>query len=250
MSNDLTAIIVGHREGRLSVASLRSFQRTIDAARAAGYSCEAFYYLDRPDTVTRAVFEQYKDADGILREVDFGDQGHTRNEAIVHSTGKYTAFLDADDLWTVDWLTKAMQYLADKPDTHIAHPAFNYFFEEQATVFSQVDQESTEFWPDLLRIGNYWDALCLCPTQIYRDHPFYTRDIPNGWAFEDWYWNCETVAAGIVHKIVPDTVLFKRRQRVSQTIRASRNKSMIRANPLSRYDHPLFDAQPAKDADG
>ncbi len=240
MAHDLTCIIVGHREGRLCVASLRSFQIAVDAARAAGHSVQTLYYLDRPNALTQSLFETHCDPQGQLAVVDFGDQGQTRNAAVEAATGRYTAFLDADDLWTSDWLVKAMAYLAGKPDTHIAHPAYNYFFEQQATVFEQVDQEGEDFDADLLRIGNYWDALCLCPTQIHRDHPFYVRDIAGGWAYEDWYWNCVTVDAGLVHKIVPDTVLFKRRQQMSQTMRASQNKSLVRSHGLSRYDHPIF----------
>jgi hypothetical protein len=133
----------------------------------------------------------------------------------------------------------ALDFLQDKPDTHIAHPAYNYFFENQATIFCHVDQDSPEFRSDLMRVGNYWDALCVCPTSIYREIPFYTRDIANGWAYEDWFWNCQTISAGKVHKVVPDSVLFKRRQKVSQTIRASQNKSLIKPSPLNAYDCPL-----------
>ena len=48
------------------------------------------------------------------------------------------------------------------------------------------------------------------------------------------------MAAGKIHKVVPDTVIFKRRQKDSQTIRASQNKSKNRPNALSLYDHPFF----------
>jgi glycosyltransferase involved in cell wall biosynthesis len=242
MTYDLTCIITGHREGRLCVPSLRSFWAAVDAARAAGFTVEAMLCLDRPDALTEKLFNTYK-KDAAVYTYDVGDQGKVRNGAIEKADSTYCAFLDADDLWTENWLIWALTFLADKPKTHIAHPEYNYFFEKQATIYTHVDQESPEFRLDLLRIVNYWDALCVCPTQIHRDVPFCDRDIAAGYAYEDWFWNCETVAAGFVHKVVPGTVLFKRRQASSQTVKASSNKSLTRTHPLLDYAHPQYVAE-------
>lgn len=242
MTCDLTCIITGHREGRLVVPSLRSFWAAIEVARNAGFNVEALLCLDRPDDLTKSLFTKFRRDAGDIDVYDVGDQGKVRNGAVTRAKGKYCAFLDADDLWSDDWLVTALTYLQDKPETHIAHPEFNYFFEQQATIFTHIDQESPEFRLDLLRIRNYWDALCVCPTQIYRDIPFCDRDIAGGYAYEDWFWNCETVAAGCVHKVVKDTVLFKRRQENSQTVKASTNKSLTRRHPLLDFGHPMYDA--------
>ena len=223
MTCDLTCIITGHREGRLAVPSLRSF-------------C-----LDRPDALTEKLFNTYKNDAVAVDTYDVADQGKVRNGAVEKAKGKYCAFLDADDLWSQTWLVEALTFLKDKPSTHIAHPEYNYFFEKQATIFTHIDQESDEFRLDLLRVANYWDALCVCPTAIYRELPFCDRDIAGGYAYEDWFWNCETVAAG--YKVVPDTVLFKRRQESSQTVKASTNKSLTRRHPLMKFDHPMYAAE-------
>lgn len=240
MTYDLTCIITGHREGRLAVPSLRSFWAAIEAARATGFSVEALLCLDRPDTLTEKLFNNYKNDAAAVDTYDVADQGKVRNAAVEKARGTYCAFLDADDLWSENWLVEALIFLANKPDTHIAHPECNYFFEQQASIFVHVDQESQEFRLDLLRIANYWDALCVCPTKIYRNLPFCDRDIAGGYAYEDWLWNCETVAAGYIHKVVPGTVLFKRRQKNSQTIKAAGNKSLTRCHPLMSYAHPMY----------
>ncbi len=249
MGYDLTCVVTGHREGRVAVPTLRSFARAIKIAESR-FTVQPLYFLDRPDDLTQQLFEKHAEGHGSVHVVDFGDQGKVRNAAVELAEGRYTAFLDGDDLWSSDWLVQALDFLADKPDTHIAHPAYNYFFEKQATIFCHVDQESDDFRPDLMRVGNYWDALCVCPTEIYREFPFYDRDLAGGWAYEDWYWNCQTVAGGKIHKVVPDSVLFKRRQKQSQTIRASVNKSLIKASPLSRYDCAFYQAQAEAAADG
>ncbi len=243
MTCDLTCIITGHREGRLAVPSLRSFWAAIEAARAAGFSVEALLCLDRPDPLTEKLFNAYKKDAEAIDTYDVADQGKVRNGAVAKARGTYCAFLDADDLWSETWLVDALTFLKDGPENRIAHPQFNYFFEKQATIFTHVDQESPEFRLDLLRVANYWDALCVCPTQIYREIPFCDRDIAGGYAYEDWLWNCETVEAGYIHKVVPRTVLFKRRQENSQTVKASANKSLTRRHPLLDYAHPMYSAR-------
>lgn len=244
MATDITAIITGHREGHVSVASLRSFQIAIEQARSAGLTCQAIYVLDRPDELTRSLFERYASGSGDFMVVDFGDQGFARNAAIERAEGLHTAFLDGDDLWARNWLVSGLDFLKLCPPNHIAHPQYNYFFEGQATIFTHIDQLSNLFNPDLLRITNYWDSLCICPTRIHREFPFCKRDIQAGFAYEDWHWNCETVAAGKVHRVVPETVIFKRRQKTSQTIAASQRKSLMRVHALNDYAHPLYGTAP------
>lgn len=235
MTADITAIVTGHREGRLAVASLRSALSAVAAARSEGRRLELLLILDRPDPATRAVFQRYSaQADG-LQEVDFGDQGMTRNAAITAASGARVACLDADDLWTEDWLWRAAAFLDRHGPGVIAHPAYNYFFEGQATIFRHIDQDDPEFSADFLRVVNYWDALCLCDRDVHLSFPYAARDVDAGWAYEDWHWNCETVAAGLRHKTVPGTVLFKRRKPQSQTLQASGSKAMMRRSRLSSY---------------
>ena len=240
MDYDLTCVITGHREGRVAVASLRSFAIAIADAEACGLRVEALYYLDNPDDLTREMFKRYARSSSQIVELSLADQGLVRNAAVDRAGGRLTAFLDGDDLWARTWLSTAVAFLRAQPGRVIAHPQYNYFFESTATIFCHQDEEEASFDLDLLRVVNYWDALCVCETQLYRDFPFSKRAMDDGWAYEDWFWNCETVAAGVRHKIVPNTILFKRRQKLSQTIRASTNKSRIRVNPLSSYSFPLY----------
>ena len=239
---DIAAIITGHAEGRLAVASLRSFWACVEHAEAAGLKVEPVLVLDnaRPDTL--AVFDQFRQGRASLLETSFSDQGAARNHAVANCTAAHIAFLDGDDLWSESWLTDAYGFLQslEAPKRAIAHPEFNYFFEGHATIFRQIDQLAPEFDLDLLRVRNFWDALCLCHRSILEEYPFCERDIANGWAFEDWHWNMMTMSHGIQHRVVPDTVLFKRRQVQSQTVKASGSKARSRSTPLSAYSHPLY----------
>lgn len=240
---DVSAIVTGHAEGRLSVATLRSMSIAIEAARADGLKVQPIFVLDRADELTTNLFRNACDKSGLVIETDFGDQGAARNEAVKNSKGKKIAFLDGDDLWCRTWLRDAYRFIREQGDDVIAHPEFNYFFEDQATIFQHIDQDDNEFRLDILRLHNYWDALGMCDAKIHEKFPYTERDIANGWAYEDWQWNCETYAAGFRHKVVHDSVLFKRRQKQSQNIRAGANKSRIRRNTLSHYGHKAFTAE-------
>lgn len=240
MAFDLTCVITAHREGRISLPSLHSFDIAVSEANAAGLSVETLYYLDDPDYLTRELFKRHVQSDESITELSLKDQGLVRNHAARKAKGHYIAFLDADDLWARAWLVEAIAFLTPLGGKVIAHPEYNYFFESSSSIFCHVDCESKAFDLDLLRLVNYWDALCICETEVYRNFPFGERAVDAGWAYEDWYWNCETMASGYAHKIVPGTIIFKRRQRISQTIHASARKSRIRANQLLRYDHHLY----------
>lgn len=216
--------------------SLRSMKDAASVAADAGLSVELIAVLDNPDAGIRAVFSDIEEQGGRLEEVSFGDQGQVRNHAVSISTGNYVAFLDGDDLWSENWLKDAHAMCETKPGQIIAHPEMNWFFQDNNNLFFHIDQEDENFDPAFLRVMNYWDALCMAPRAAHERYPYADRDIKGGFAYEDWQWNCETLEAGLVHKVVPETIHFKRRRGGSQTMQASGRKALTRTTRLFCYD--------------
>lgn len=233
---DITAIITAHGEGLMAGVSFHSLRDAVAVARDGGLDVEVLVVLDNPDRATREVFSDAEAHGSRVVEVSYADQGRVRNHAAELAKGRYIAFLDGDDLWSENWLTEAYAVCATDPGRIIAHPEVNWFFEQIGNLFFMVDQTDPEFDPAYLRFSNYWDALCLSPAAAHRDHPFSDRDIAAGFAYEDWHWNLETVAAGFQHRVVPDTLHFKRRRRWSQTLEASQNLSLPRPSAVLDYD--------------
>jgi len=232
---DVTAIITAHAEGPLVGLSLRSMLDAVDHARAAGATVELLAVLDNPDAATREAFAEAAGHGFRLVETSYADQGRVRNEAVGEATGEHVAFLDGDDLWSENWLTDALAVCRTDPGRVIAHPELDWIFDGSSMLAFFPDQLDPAFEPASLRVANAWDALCVAPIEAYRDHPFSRRAIADGYAFEDWHWNMETLASGYVHRLVPETVHFKRRRAGSQFTQARANRSLPRATDLLSY---------------
>ncbi|MCF1467877.1 glycosyltransferase [Agrobacterium vitis] len=208
----VTAVINGHREGLLAGASILSFREAVEHARSAGLHVETLIILDRPDTVTTAIFNENPVGPREIVLTEYGDLGLARNRAVEEATGEFVGFLDADDLWSVNWLTAAYNYSRSQSKPFVAHSEFNVVFGSARNFWMHVDSEATDFDPGHLGIGNYWDSMSFAPRDLYLAHPFERASFGEGFGYEDWHWNCETLLAGIAHRPVPDTMHFKRRR--------------------------------------
>jgi glycosyltransferase involved in cell wall biosynthesis len=245
--SDITAIINAHREAELAHFSLLSAMRAITHARDNGISAELLIVLDRGDEVTREVIENSTRAfDANVCQVDYGDLGFSRNHGVQHCDSRYIAFLDADDLWCSSWLTKSFR-LAEKCGDHvICHPQMNLVFGVDQELFPQPDQTSERFSIDSLRCTNFWTALSFARRAIYLECPYHPNRIEEGFGYEDWAWNCDTIHAGYVHRVVPRTTHFLRRKALEESLRikTNRNFCMRSSSLLFRRKFPESETMP------
>lgn len=202
---DISVVINAHREGQLLDATVKSALDAIALARAESLSVQLLIILDSPDAATRAYCTQFKPPNAQLIEVDFKDIGLARNAAIEAATGKYIAFLDGDDLFGRNWLVEAYRFITADTREILLHPSWNIHFQGHSIVWRLLDQEDPEFSKHILLEHNPWTALSFGCRSTYRKVPFRPTTMEKGFGFEDWLFNCDTVARGIVHKVVPRT---------------------------------------------
>jgi glycosyltransferase involved in cell wall biosynthesis len=216
---DVSVVITAHREGLIANSSLKSAQKAIEHARAAGITVEAIAMLDNADALTVEVFsEAHQIVPGIsVNRVAFSDAGFARNAAANLASGKYIALLDADDFWLSDWIEKA--YQAAEADTRdvVWHPEVNVYFGLPGTqhLFLHHDMEDPAFKMATLAFTNCWTSLCFARADLFRRVPYTGSDLAGGIGYEDWTWNIDVLDAGALHKIVPGTSHMIRRKMVS-----------------------------------
>lgn len=153
-----------------------------------------------------------------------------RNAAIARASGRHIAFLDADDLFSENWLAEGIAVLdaAERKGRRvIAHPELNVMFDGGNSVLVHIDQTSPLFTPYFAYLRNYHDSLCMTPREAHVDIPYLSRDIPNGLSFPDWQFSIETMAAGWEHVLVRDTSLGQE---------SSNRRSIVRKLPAMAID--------------
>ncbi|MDR6818103.1 glycosyltransferase involved in cell wall biosynthesis [Neorhizobium sp. 2083] len=211
----ITAVLNAHREGLLALPSLESLDRSVKNAVEAGYHVETIAILDCSDALTQAIIRNSCHENYRIIETDFGDLGLARNCAIEAATGDFVGFLDADDLWGADWLTKAAAIAQTRDDPVIWHPEVNVYFGVAQLLFFHIDMEDPSFLHSGLVLDNYWTALSFGARELYLENPYPATDLRAGIGFEDWTWNMSTISAGVIHKVVPQTGHAIRRKETS-----------------------------------
>jgi len=263
----LTVAITAHSESHVAAPMLRSVARAIEMLQVArpDAQIELMVGFDSPTSTCRAFFDRtlpevFPDARCLA--FDFRDQGKTRNALARAARGRFFAVVDADDLVSENWLSGAVALLEEREaqgiDT-IAHPEVNWQFDAVQRVYSNPDQSDPLFSPHAMAIANYYDAMCVAPTRLWRALPYADRDLAQGFALEDYQWFVEATALGWRHANVPDTVIFKRRRDASQHRDSRREGALIRAiAPLAidalrdslKREKPGAEASAAQKSDG
>jgi glycosyltransferase involved in cell wall biosynthesis len=208
---DITAILNVHNEGLLAGPSIMSFEAALAHAQVEHLSVESIVVLDRPDETTRSIFENLRNRFKLIFS-DHGDPALARNVGIAAAKGEYIAFLDGDDLWGNQWLAKAHDFCSRSPIAVIGHSEVNIIFGAERYLYWHLDSENPSFDFDYLKMNNYWTAHVFAGREIFIEFPFMKGDLSVGFGYEDWYWNCQTLEAGIAHRPVPDTVHMIRRR--------------------------------------
>jgi hypothetical protein len=157
-----------------------------------------------------------------------------RNALIPLTEGRFIAFLDADDLFSENWLAEGLAVLTaaeERGERVIAHPELNIVFDGGQYLVQTLDQDSPLFTPYFLYVRNCYDSLCMTPREAHLEVPYVHRDIPNGLSFQDWQFAIETMSRGWKHVVARDTIIFKRRRDTSLMTESQARRSLVRSLP-------------------
>ncbi len=205
-----TVIITASSEGNLAHRTVRSVLRAASLARQQ-FPVEILAILDAPTAETQAYFARHAaDFSQILR-VAFEDVSLARNYAVQRAHGRYVTFVTAADLVSSNWLLASVAKAQELDDDRaVFHCEYNFDFSAQARVTAHIDERSPAFSLAQLFDADCWPGICLAERGLVLDIPFASANRDEGWGHADWHWNCEVIAAGGAHHVVPGTAHFVR----------------------------------------
>ena len=215
MPKKLSAIVTFHKEGVLAHTALRSYARSRDRARVAGLETELVLVLDCADAQTRDFVLRHPELDGTEKvvEVSVGDSALARNAGVMAASAPYICTLDGDDLISGMYFVKHMQEASRLDGNFVLHPEIVLSFGMYNAFNWQVDQTGEYFDRNSLLCINPWISAAFAHKSVFEGIPYvacYPRT--TGFGYEDWYWNCETIAKGVIHRLAWGSIYFYRRK--------------------------------------
>jgi len=209
---DISLLITFHGEGEQARPALQAAVRARDRAAEHGLSVELVLSLDSATAATLAVIDTFARGpmDQVLH-VSLGDVGANRNAAIAASRGRLLAICDGDDLLSRNFLEVAARLLDSDSRQVIVRPQVIVQFDQAATIGWQIGSDHKGFDPRCMVAVNPWTTGCMARRSLFEAVPYWVRDENcAGLGFEDWHWNCETLAMGAVNVIAPKTLQYVR----------------------------------------
>ena len=241
---DLAVTMALHREGTLLTATLSSYDLAFEQLRKHGYSVQLIVTLDRCDATTLQVFAHhtfYHISDVTSVICDYGDLGLARNHGISLANAMYIATADGDDLISPNYLERSLTLARAEVNPTVFIPQFLFSFGSinAITIYPRCLSNNSLAWFD----NNYGVSRIMAHHQVFDLVPYKAlRDDAIQYAYEDWTFNSDCIAAGIQICHVPNTVLFYRRHERSITHANANIRTILRAqsslfNPTTYLTH-------------
>jgi glycosyltransferase involved in cell wall biosynthesis len=210
---DASIVLNLHREGIYLKRTLLSLDEAVRSASSEGFSIELICVLDRPDELTEEVMRAHDTsayADVSILKVDNGSLGLSRNDGIEVASGEYILTADGDDLVSENFIRETLESAIHGNSKCLYVPEFLFGF--GTTYYIYVLRPLDAVTPfSLFDIHPFISRLC-APRSIFEKLRFNDLRLSRGYAYEDWHFICEVVAAGYDIKVVPDVILFYRQR--------------------------------------
>lgn len=220
---NLSIILTMHSEGLLAHKTMRSVFQAIKPLQSHKISYEIIIHVDNGTLDTLKYLKRYAtDKTITIYKNSFGDPGSSRNFAIEKAKGEYISLLDGDDLVSPNWFIDSYQQAKNSSSPILVHPEANLTFGpdiKSQTLWVQHDSFNKATDAILSVSVNRWISTVTGLKQIFLDHPYFK--IGKGFGNEDYWFNTETLADDICHKVAPRTVQFYRRKREASVFTAN-----------------------------
>lgn len=237
---DASIVLNLHREGPFLKRTLISLDQAVKLARDEGHSIELVAVLDRADELTRKVMQEYDcstySASKII-EVDNGSLGLSRNDGIEASDGEYIYTADGDDLISENYFIDFMNFYKENKLECAYFPEYVFAFGDDYFYTHYNDLEIVTPY-SFINMHPFISRIC-AHNSIFDLVKYQDTKLKEGYAYEDWLFNCDIVANNINIKIVPNTALFYR-QRSGSLLRQSNSISTKQIPPSELFNPETY----------
>lgn len=222
---DVSILVTAHRESLLIHRCLKNAAAAIAHAQQNNIVGEIVVILRQADEETRNFARQFEENDSALPlrilETDLPDRASALELGHEAAQGKHIAQLDAVNLLSEDWLSKAFAFSQDLPAQTILHAEYQVSFGAELQLIKyrpSKGPESNGFAPHYLVSHNPWTSLLFYSREAFttprktrctNDSTPVTRFLGGD---EDCHWLAEQLAHGAEIQIVPGTCNFIRQQ--------------------------------------
>lgn len=229
---DLSVAVTAHNEGIIAHKTILSLFAAVEKLEEKNISYEFLVHIDNGDKETIEYFKQYeKNKKFRIFQNHFGDLGSSRNFLSQNADGECIAFLDADDLVSANWLITAYETLKNSKQEAVIHPEAVLTFGLDIKNVLMIQKDSLKLTEQIpIMVGeNCWCSVVMAKTETLLKIPYHK--LGNGYGYEDYIFNLETMYANIDHLVAKETVLFYRRS----------NTSMLSTNNSNSFVIPYVD---------
>lgn len=224
----VTIVITCHDEGEIIDRALNSAESN---ARLASHLLDAqiIITLDKADERSKEVVQEISQSERArVVNYDFGDLSMSRNAAMNETQSDLILFLDADDVWSENFLLKGVESLNDN-NSRIVLPEELRFVGKNLFGSFLVKRKLRIFAPPKrfrkLLTRNWLPATFLAYRDIFEKFPFIPNDYERKWGFEDWNLHLRIAIAEVPVSTAQDTYL-EIYQRPGSLGRISRKKGL------------------------
>lgn len=229
---DVSCVVTFHAEGYMGYRTLTSINACRTYAEQRNLKVELVVVLDCADEDTKKVVEKHpalRPGDQVLT-VENHDLGLSRNDGVKAARGQYISIHDGDDYYSENCVYEGVMQ-CDKEPSSIAHVGTLIEFETNYCVTRICDIRNDDYTKYDFIKQHPLISESMANRNVYLEHPYLPAG--NGFGYEDWHWNAETIAEGFVHIPIPNTFLFYRRKKQgSMLAQFNSQKSIIRPSKL------------------